>query len=223
MAAPSYLLSYPRSGNTFIRYCVEYISLRPTQGVDVGVHGWAVAKYGVGLKNVNIGMPPILKKKHNINSNDDRNRKMVCIVRNYKEAIVRHRQYVNVTAGPVDFEMYINILRVFDSWKKDQRLLVYYEDLIKLPIKTMRSICEFIEINTDRFDLFVDNFETIRKNAVISYCKGRGDPKSYTQGKHEFYHIQHLDDQQRKNWDNYFKDNHKDLFDKYLTRYQENG
>ncbi len=218
-----YLLSYPRSGNTFVRYCLEYITHRPTRGISSGVHGLGISQFGVGLSHVNPSGPPVIAKRHTIDNKDSIYSKIICLVRNYKEAITRHRQYVNVDVTNVDFEIYIKVLSRFDQWDKDRKLLIYYEDLIKYPIENIKTICQFLDIDMSTLDDFVENFDLVKQNAIKSYCKGHGSPNSYTKGDHALFHIKHLTEIQRQRWDAYFETNHNQLYNTYLTRYKENG
>ena len=60
-----YILSYPRSGNTLIRYIVEYLTNRPTIGAGNGKDDPPIYKrLHQHLKNVK--GEPIAKKEHQV-------------------------------------------------------------------------------------------------------------------------------------------------------------
>src|SRR6185369_2148147 len=122
---PILLISYPRSGNSLVRYILEALTRRTT-GDDA-----------VYRSRGDKTLLPIAEKAHHYNGYMECNYdKMLFLLRNYKEVIPRHAVYKNIHHAFTE-ELstenraggYIHLLRAYDAWKK-QKLLVYYEDLI---------------------------------------------------------------------------------------------
>ena len=83
------LLSYPRSGNTWLRYCIEFLSKKPTAipgSKNLGGNSICEVIPNMG---VDIKAHPICGKSHNT-LDLNKKHKVIVLVRDYKEAIVRH-------------------------------------------------------------------------------------------------------------------------------------
>lgn len=216
------ILSYPRSGNTWVRYIIEFLSKKPTKGYD------DKGDRALGLKN-NIGVdmkaPPIAYKSHKeiLNSAD----KIIVIVRDYKEAITRHgkesRQiapdkmkahFIRETQGKeyrgVD---YITVLEAYDNHQAD-KLLVYYEDLISHPRREIKRICTFMDISDTYMHAFFNDLERHKKMSLKSYAAG-----SHTKGVNLHFHAANLNKNFVKFMTDHIKNKHPEIYKKYLTRY----
>jgi len=104
------LLSYPRSGSTWLRYCVEFITERPTLGPAYNMLGFETPSKPVFLQDgalpvvhSHIDSPffkeyvqnsPILLKRHEWFYEEAKvkhsYKKMILILRNYKEVMIRN-------------------------------------------------------------------------------------------------------------------------------------
>tara|TARA_Y100000034_G_scaffold117989_1_gene158173 strand:+ start:595 stop:1698 length:1104 start_codon:yes stop_codon:yes gene_type:complete len=77
-----YLLAYPRSGSTWFRYCVEFITKRRTNNSAEEMMTW----------ETNAGLPRLLYSTHDYDDPEynlmNCNVKNIILIRNYKEAIV---------------------------------------------------------------------------------------------------------------------------------------
>jgi len=215
----NYIISYPRSGNTWLRYIIEYLSNQSTNGlIDVPNKHDKLQK-------------PLLKSgnnfiAHKLHSFDEKitdNDKVIIIIRNYKECIIRH----NKDKRGYDFELfekqnqgkrddYIGIIKHFDQFN-GKKLYLYYEDLINdsyIP-KICYQLCQFLQIENSRINSFLDNLQSIKSQSLCLY------PKSKTKGKSEIHHSQLLTWDDRLRWDFYLAFYYRDLYLDYLTRYEE--
>lgn len=124
------LVSLPKSGSNWIRYCIEFLSERPTQG------------YKDRLIPQNKGNL-VLRRSHSCNkiNNGDR----VCLLfRNYKELHLR-----NPKDFPIDFisKEYFSFLDAVNSKAKKDFMIIYYEDLIKREgIEIIKNLFSFYRI-----------------------------------------------------------------------------
>ena len=153
----TYLLSYPRSGSSWVRYIVEYLSGRKTMGC--GPNAEDIPLYMNNLKHqplhhVNAALAPILYKSNGERTLDfSKCDKLVLITMNPAAAILRHRGRLN----QADIEDYINILKSYDKFKSDNKHLIIYEDLIAEPRKIVSDLVEFLGIDKHKVDEFFEN------------------------------------------------------------------
>lgn len=194
----NYIISYPRSGNHFVRFIVEYLSGRPTLGCsknDVPIYMNDFGEYNP----INIiDKSPIFKKSHSsVNSNG----KLILILRNYKECLLRHNNG-NVKLSDVDG--YFKLIQCFNSHKGD-KIIISYNDLINDVDKVVKQISNFLS-TFDRVGDFIEN-----KNNLISLSKNAkkrawagsvsGDDLRYHQKRYNF-DWSNIDDYIIKKYDN---------------------
>ena len=165
----TYLLSYPRSGSSWVRYIVEYLSGRKTMGC--GPNAEDIPLYMNNLKHnplhhVNAALAPILYKSNGERTLDfSKCDKLVLITMNPAAAILRHRGRLN----QADIEDYINILKSYDKFKSDNKHLIIYEDLIAEPRKIVSDLVEFLGIDKQKVDEFFENYHYHRKAGLTLY------------------------------------------------------
>lgn len=156
------LVSYPRSGSTWVRYIVECGSKRPTKGLSEDDP--AIGElYPLGI---DLSKEPILKKRNSLLLRDiTEDNKVVLIVRNYRDVFVRKaiKQKQNNEFFVKNFfdEGYISYMANLKDYHEfpGKKLLVYYEDLIKSPDVEIFRIYDFLEIEEDNFYKFMDSYE----------------------------------------------------------------
>ncbi len=201
----TYIISYPRSGNTLFRTIMEYHSKQPTDGTcDNPAHKNRLMKPIIYKTRTNF----IAYKTHVwdvINPED----KVFFIIRDYKECIIRHNQ----KHRGISFELfkkqtrgenndYIDLLQKFDS-HPGPKYIIYYEDMIK---GKLGELSHMIKDDAE--------FNLIRQIGLTAY------PESETKGADIHFHSKKLSNEDSKNWDNYLKTFYPDLFKKYLKRYE---
>jgi hypothetical protein len=217
------IASYPRSGNHWVRYIIEYISQRPTLGADAS--DVPLCKKISSLKT---NGKPIAIKTHYMGIEKfhaKRMRGLIVIVRNYKEALLRHNKYINnnnlknkrasITSN------YIKIIKTYHKWD-GPKMMLYYEDLIsKSPVESITKISDFIK-NTSPKKLknIIKNIDK-HKEISVSYYDKIVKSGSVTKGKIPIFHSKKLTDINRKKWDQYIKKKWPNLYKDYLVRYKE--
>lgn len=215
------LLSYPRSGSTWLRYCIEYLTGRPTVGQEpTGEQGGA--SFDTPL--IHKGRTDyIVKKRHAILPTTEKE-PLILLLRNYKECIVRHNINNGIsletlkgsakgkaikTPKKVD---YISNLIEYNQWENEGHL-IYYEHLMTTPGRVLGSLMYFMNNYTANVDKFIDEIDKHKKICLELYGK------SVTKGKMLSYHVNRIDNP--KEWDNYLWDNFPKIYNNYLTHYAD--
>ncbi|MDQ7787554.1 MAG: FKBP-type peptidyl-prolyl cis-trans isomerase [Thermodesulfovibrionales bacterium] len=230
--SPPYIISsYPRSGNHWIRYIIEWFSKRPTLGegderwrrtVDTPIYeGMAQQEIcRVEIQNTN----PIAVKRHFIRDNDNRDSGLILIVRDFNECIVKHiKPYViNEINHNVLFEnisQYVKLIYDYDNWHAD-KILLFYEDLIENCEPEINRLLMFCNIFNDyEFRQFINHINKHKERSIKYYETGKG--KSETKGIATKYHIHTLSNEKKTLIQNILLRDHKEIFNKYLIRYQQ--
>jgi len=180
-----FIFSYPRSGNTWVRYIVEYFTEIQTRGIGDQILDKPLCDSGTidleyEYNKVILKRHPFSNSKEHfqdIIGNEDK--WAIFILRNYKDAICRH---CLVDFGKEDiFDNMISsipdYMQCLDLYKKWQgpKLLIYYEDLIIKPAKTIHEIVSFLmpqnEETDEKFGRFLNHHEKHRKASVAFYHK----------------------------------------------------
>ncbi|MDP2685272.1 MAG: hypothetical protein Q8P20_09645 [bacterium] len=222
------LLSFPRSGNTWLRYIMEFISKRPTCQAPAHrcVEGFA-EKLGVVSSDLNLGVDitkkVILIKRHSFEYKWDdwtkANCRLVLLVRSYKEAILRHAFASKKSQDDAEIDKgirtYMDCLSSYDAFN-GQKICIYYEDLIINPKKNIGGLVDFLGVpKNEYYDIFFKDYEK-HKEACLRYYK----PGAMTRGKSNKmgWHSEHADPVILNRIMAGIRSN-KRLYNKYLKRY----
>src|SRR5690606_19640465 len=86
--------------------------------------------------------------------------------RNYRDIFIRRtyeketdEHFLQKTYYEEGYDKYMSVLKAYDNWDHDKRLLVYFEDLMEDPEMEIERIFKFLEIDTKEADEFWDNYE----------------------------------------------------------------
>jgi len=219
------LLSYPRSGNTWLRYSIECITKKPT----IGYLDPLSAKFDrnpighfvdIGIDK---GANNIMTKRHAVEMIDEPIDKLIIVVRDYKEVIIRHRKEApNVSLlkdsckSDNSTHNYIQLIDYFDKFEGD-KIMIHYEDIITDIKSVLKKLVDFLEESDEHIEDFMNKIETHKINSIGIYGPGGSE----TKGKTLKYHSNKMTNEQKRKWDEYLKTNHSHLFEKYLKRYEE--
>ena len=143
----NWLISYPKSGSNFLRYCIEFMTGLPTEG-ELKLHklegkdrpGWCSPSR---WRRANCQNKLILKRDHNMNSaiasfSSAATENICFLVRNYRELYYRHdpstprRRYDSMHPPPEFSEITTRLNSYFDFYKEyaGKKKIIYYEDLL---------------------------------------------------------------------------------------------
>ena len=215
------LITYSRSGTNWLRYVIELLSGRPTPGHE-RLHG---------------GEDFAIDRAHQGYRVASEYERIVLVVRNYKESLVRHsidewtanqdgarrmdvQGFLEDESGRQPPTWFIENIRAFDEFTGD-KLLLYYEDLMTEPEAEIRRLIEFLDLPRDGVDDLFANLDEHRRRSVALY---RQNQASYTEGdadKLSHHSDTLLSDEEKRAFDRYYAERYPDLFRRYLSRYAE--
>ncbi len=215
------LFSYPRSGNTWLRYMIEVFTGRPSLGNPASVVEDPPIHTRMEGLAVDPDAVPSAVKRHELHhlEEGDEQRPLLVAVRNYKECIVRHRYHLEERKRPFALEtesrLYLTPLAYFDR-HVCQKLLLYYEDLLENPVLAITSLARFLEIPEQTCIDFLDCYQEHWARSIRYF-------PSHTLGEKTVYHAFRLSPLERRAWDDQIRTLNPALYDRYLARYQELG
>jgi len=189
----NWLISYPRSGSNLMRYCIEVLVKKPTFGCPKML-----------LEN-NIREDLVLLRGHEFAKHifEDKQAKIVLLIRNYKELIFRPPQTENANIGITEktndvlekFIVYFDRYRNFEGDKK----IIYYEDIL-FSLTPIKEVLDFFEYNlSGQWDNFVKNEAYHRRRSLGASPEHKSDAKSV------LFHQKNIDNKVLDNIDNKFK------------------
>ncbi len=213
------LFSYPRSGNTWLRYILEVLTGRPSIAADNIINDPPICVRVGGLE-VNREAQPSAIKCHRLSEIDasDRQQPLLVVVRNYKECIVRNRY--DLLERNFDFEqehlVYLEPLRYYHDFT-GTKLLIYYEMLMQSPEQVITELARFLNLSGNVGDDFLRDYQDHFERSLTGY------PRSQTGGKKTAWHANKLTAEQRLSWDRQMRAADPEVFDRYLADYCEQG
>jgi len=201
------LSSYPRSGNTWIRYCMEFLSERPTRGYGrVNLRECPLGEtFNLG---VDLEKDYILIKIHLANKyRKDRTNTVIHLIRDPLYSIPRHTGMTDLIAnrGPSKF---IKILQAYHDYEGKKQVF-YYEDFMEeenlYPV--LEEMCELLDVNPSKIEKLKEEYKVhvIKSRMLYDHVRKR-EP---------VFNPQIVD---KEKWVEYFK-SHEELYELYLKRY----
>lgn len=214
------ILSYPKSGNTWLRYIIEAVTGRPSLGSPSGLSEDLPIYTRVEGLEVDPDAVPSAVKRHWVRhiNEEDRQRPLIVAVRNYKECFIRNRRFL-VEDLKIAFEvevegrLYMEDLAYYTDYA-GPKLLLFYEDLIDEPVNAITSLMRFLEVPDEDCSRFLERYEEHRDRSLGAY-------PSQTLGKAKIHHARSLSHSERRAWDRQVRGLNPALYDRYLTRYRE--
>jgi len=197
---PPLLVSLPRSGLNWLRYCIEYFSKLPTPGEPRLIIKNDDNRHVVSREHF------LRRKRIDINEHS----KAVLILRNYKESYVRH---ANQNLSSIND--YIINIRQFDRYR-GPKLVTYYEDLIS-DTNAITSVLGFLDIKHKFSNIDINQ---LKQNSLELYIKSVQN-KSVSGGSDIHFHSKNLSLQTKKELDQHFMEELGPLYNKYLAGYKE--
>jgi hypothetical protein len=222
------LLSYPRSGNTFTRYCIESLTKRPTSNNLKKNDQIFLSYFQKHFPDLMTdGSKPIVIKSHGILEKElskYTNHGLILLLRNYKEALVRHQidpknSHPLTISDDLFCPSYTRCIHNFCNWPNNNKLVIYYEDCIDNPELFIRQIVNFFQSDQNIANEFLASLDHHRERVLKLYDKVEG---SKSQGKATNYHRKQLPKRQKLSLDrNIIRNTPKEFVKEYLIRYLE--
>ncbi len=208
------VVSYPRSGLNWVRYCCEYFS-----GVKTP-----------GRPRLIAAGPELFARTHDVRRHKIRHKTqfydaqgqprfgaMILLLRDYKAVYVRQarRRYLPMRVNLLYMRRYLANLAAYDAFP-GPKLLVYYEDLMR-DFAEMERILAFlgIEADTGGFDV-----EEHARRSMGLYDIDHG-AQTKANRRDTGYHSRRLTPEQRRFLDAHFQRQAPELYRRYLARYAE--
>lgn len=217
------LLSYPRSGNTWLRYCVEKLTDKKTTyalfppfyfGNDNDLEKFGIVSMDSDSLTEVKSNKVILEKTHfwkdefNEVFNEKKENRLILLIRDYRECLPRHAHF-NKNIYLNESKKFNENLKIYDKLNLN-KILIYYEDLILKTKETLSKILFFLnEYDEKKLNLFIESLDHHRSESINIYDKTE---KSFTKGENLHSHKSKLSDLDINYLDSLF--NHK-LIEKY--------
>lgn len=142
-----YLLSFPRSGNTFTRYILEVLTGFPSRGYD---HSFD----RVSISNVGESSHGIIIKRHGHTAAEEQelanlspDTKLILLIRNPIENFLRHKPDsfdAFLRKNETAFGSFFRNLRRYRAFS-GPKMVVFYEDLATKPAIFVESLHSFVD------------------------------------------------------------------------------
>lgn len=225
-----FFVSFPRSGSHWLKTILQVIEGYPIYPL-CGTYSLE------NPHNLSLDLSKrrlyIMHEPHWIDGVSSINNCLLVIVRDYKECFVRQAKSYE---EPVDIEtvadlgfnqqtysdLYLDILRLYDSWDVENRYLIYYEDLIQFPHQTLTKLFQFIGGEQERVDSFIENLEYYKRISIEHYNIIEGvHGGSMSSGQSANFHTQNYSNDELQHLDQLMKSRAGDLWNKYLRHYSK--
>ena len=212
------IISYPRNGLNWVRYCIEHFTGLRTAGRTKLVKNGELAVYRTHDVKVK-DEPDSCYCAFYDEQGKPLHRKVVLLLRDYREAFLRVAKVKDkgiptpeeIRKGNVfHFRNYFQNLKTFDEFS-GEKLLVYYPDLIS-DFSGVTKILDFLEFSYDLSDF---DLEEHRQKSIQIYDEQH---KSYSKDNiYDFtFHQNQVDPQILEAIEEFVDDNYRDLVNRYL-------
>jgi hypothetical protein len=159
------LLSYPRSGNHLVRFFIELLTNIPTFGCKSNKHDIEIYKNNfeqeVEFTISKYKNEDCYHKYHFPPNNEDLVERLICIVRNPKEVLLRQHNFKLVYHGWDGFQTYFKNIDYYNNFK-GKKLLLFYEDILIDKVTFIDTLYSFLDVNDEAKKSYVlDNLEKL--------------------------------------------------------------
>lgn len=229
-----FFLSFPKSGTNLTLGLIQALTRKPYLAMQ---GTWSPSQENLNRVNLDINTEksPIFRThgKHIeelvfLDRLDQDKNKLIMILRNPKECIVRYCKYseekflsstLNNKGG---FSLFISNLQAFDSWKNNEtKLLIFYEDLIKNPRAFATTILEFLGESQHLLEDVILDYQRLSSEILASYqLQWKHEKKLFSGGEQEIFHSKGFSKTNMKKIDSHLMKQYPTLWKKYLYRYQ---
>ena len=167
------LLSFPRSGNHWVRFGIEWMTKRPTLGCDDNPRDIPISKNIFEenpLSEVSVGHPIATKHHYFKPQWHKENVKILCIIRDYRECVFRHAQFFDNADIYAHLRNWMVICRNITRFS-GEKCIIYYEDLMSEEKRSdaWHAIGKFFNVDESTIAEFLskhDHFSNLSKNAT---------------------------------------------------------
>ncbi len=242
------ILGYPRSGTHLLCYSLSqildsYVIANPQSDQWRRIrmypkNAYASSTFPPYLKKTDQIPPNSLFFSHNPNylglsKANQKKDYLIVIIRDYHECFARNygRENPNLNkqlAQECQTKItsifddstwnYPNILRCYDEWNPQMRILIRYEDLTANFESVIKNLLVKLKITDHHLNAFIGNFEGEMKNSSKIYQIGQGGSQSG--GDPKYYQKNTLSKNDLYNMDHTLKTHNPHLWKTYLSQYE---
>ncbi len=221
-----FLLSALRSGNTWMRYCIEVLTERPTAEFMFKIRPDALPFGLICDHPIDMAKAPVWKAhilddlnclgRRPYNNKEDH---LILLIRNPKETIIRETGSAALGAltsgeGRKNFQRYFENLAIYDEWQ-GKKYLIYYEDFMTNPRRILEKIVDFLGDSQEKFDDFFAHYQEHKIKSIKLYAD-YFYTQSITKGEDLLAHSRKLSRDHRNELDVWIDKNYRHLWQKYL-------
>ncbi len=225
-----FLLTFPRSGTNLTSCYIQALARKPIWFMDQHApHRRANNRLDLKLDYTKT---PLYRSHFHmpLKGMNKNGNKLLLILRNYKECIHRENTKIHSNEEFRDLfvkeeqivKTYLNNLAMYDSWDPANRLLIYYEDLIKTPVEQTKRILSFFDEPIP--DFLTDDFlRSISGSTLESYhAQHKKSGGSHSKGKDLEFHSKQIPNEYLVEIDQKMESLSANLWDTYLKKYKSN-
>lgn len=162
---------------------------------------------------INMQTTPIFASHDISDVKDMKSNKLIITCRDYKEVFFRNG---NLDIPDSRINEYFGDLKLFDSWPKQRRLIVYYEELKQRPKSTISKIARFLGVNQNKVNQLMSVYPQFKKKILKSYDQHMGTKHD---GENVTFHQQKVSNENKERLKKRMKAANPYLYEKYLKRY----
>ena len=221
------ILTYPKSGTNLTICTIQILTRRPVEYYTQAMTN----RLQLELDRTKTPLWRSHEAKY-IRNLDPNTSKLLLVIRNYKECIVRKVLQMDdpsftpsklrncVVNNEADFRQYMDNLSYYNAWPNDEtKLIIYYEDLISQPRVEISKILDFFGEQDADVDGFFADYDTWMQKIMNSYKKQHGTQYS-SGGNKEIYHSKNFPVSILQEIDQSIENRYPELWEKYLNRYR---
>lgn len=160
------LLSYPRSGNHLARFFIELLSETPTLGDIRNIYDVPICRnvfpkpipFNI-IDSIEENESIMYRKCHHVPDRDVK--KLLFIVRNPREVLLRHLDYNFRLNGWDGYESYFDSIDYFNNFEGEKHIF-FYEDIYKDKIAFVKELYAFLHIqNESKLQYVLENIDEL--------------------------------------------------------------
>ena len=170
----TYLLSYPRSGNTWTRYIIEAVFNIPTYGDSEKTAGTLLT---INKPDHIYNDGAVHKRHHSVETNSG---DLIYIERTMHEAVNRHTSSYNYDGDKSEeVKLWLQNKQIYDSWQGN-KVKIEYQDLIDNPELVIDKLSTVLGEPIEK-DYFLAHLDEYVQESVNLYTEIQG-AESFTYG-----------------------------------------
>jgi len=178
----TWLLSYPRSGVSWLRYIAEVLTKTATQDFGQRLPNCGINRLIKNNNDINYSCKPFITKLHDpsrrvkLANQDNGKQRLVLVLRNYKEVIPtyiysrdRHscgyREFMQLLSVSVilrELRKYFSNVLCYNGWAGPKHI-IYYEELMTHPKRVIKKWGEILKAKDTSVSTFINNYQEHRK------------------------------------------------------------